>query len=141
MDPLSASASVLTLLAIALNSCKFLYNFLLDVRDAPAEICAQRVRLQCISRTFLDLSGIYSTLLNHGADDALLKQHLSEFLVEIQNIENKLGVRDNGNELGRGQRFRERCRWILRDRRLRTFLSSLEQWDRIIRQAASAVQL
>jgi len=141
MDPLSVSASIITLLAAAGGSCKFVYNSIFDIADAPAEVQSYRSRLECLERTFSTLLQIYSTLPQDIQVDTVLQNRLVEFGKEIQAMKRSIGAKDNLVRLSYGHRMRERCKWLLHDRQLQKFLCSLEQWDLVFSQAIASIHM
>jgi hypothetical protein len=143
MEPVSFTASVLTLLAAAGGSCKFLYNFVLDVSDAPSEIYSQNSKLSSLHRTFLGLIQIYESpeLPPELQLDSDLHKNLLRFIDAIDAFKTKIQRR--GRRLDRNRRHHawERLIWLSSDRELHKFYSSLDNWDIIFRNAVSGTTM
>jgi hypothetical protein len=141
MDPISLTASLLTLIAAAGQSCKVITEFVLDIHDAPKEIHAQLVKLQCLQRSFCQLLGVFRSLppdFQLGTD---LKRELTSFVQDIDNFKEKVKVKGIRLGQGRVQHAWERVKWLANDRDLKKFNQSLDEWDRIFAASASAAQL
>jgi len=143
MDPTSFAASVLALLTAAGASCEFLYNFILDISEAPEEIHVQAIKLQCLHQSISSLIELYE-----GEDalpelhlDGLLKDHIYKFLDYTHTIKRR--VSESSIQLGKGRvhQLRERLSWLLSDRRMRKFYNSLDDWLRIFSTAVQRTQL
>jgi hypothetical protein len=135
-DPISATASVLTMLGAAGGTSKFLYNLIVDIADAPSEIRAHMIRFECLNRTLSTLIQTYGSLPQDIPPDTVLCDRLSQFLEEAERIRTKFQGKTEASTFG----IRERCRWLYSDRHLKKFLASLQQWDMIFTQAILAVQ-
>jgi len=135
LDPISATASVITLLGAAGQTCKVLYNFFLDIADAPSEIRDHSIRLECLHRTLSTLVQVYSELPENVPTDAPLCSRITEFMKEAEKARDKFSGRDCSP-----LSIRERLRWFSSDRQLRKFFTSLTQWDIIFTQAILAAQ-
>jgi hypothetical protein len=140
MDPISTVASVVTLLGAAGGSCKFFYEFIYDIIEAPVEIRACNTRLESLDCTLSTLLQIYSSLPQDTPVDTILIIRIQEFLDETKAVQGRVGAISSWTSLGRGQRMRARCRWLATDRRLQKFFASLEQWNTVFSQAMLAVQ-
>jgi len=140
MDPVSAVASVLTLLVAAESSCKFIYEFVHNIVEAPVEIQAHITKLESLDRTLSTLLQIYSSLPHDTPVDTILISRIKDFLGELKIVQQKIGANNSWESLGRGQRIRARCKWLSSDRWLQKFFASLEQWNIIFSQAILAVQ-
>lgn len=143
MDPISFTASVLTLLAAAGGSCKFLYNFVLDISDAPSEIYSQNIKLRSLHRTFLSLIQFYESpdLPPELQLDSDLRANLLRFIDAIGVF--KTRIQKRGRRLDRNRRHHawERLIWLSSDRELHKFYSSLDSWDTIFRNTASGTTM
>lgn len=143
MDPISFTASVLTLLGAAGGSCKFLYNFILDISDAPDEILSQNVKLRGLHQTILNLIRVYDSgdLPPELALDPALRMNILHFIKEIDIIKSK--IQSKGNALGKGRvhLLWERVKWLLSDRQLHKFYSSLDNWNMIFTNAVNATEM
>ena len=84
LDPISATASIITLLGAAGGTCKFLYNFFLGIVDAPSEIRDYSIRLEYLYRTLSTLVQVYSELPKDLATNALLCSWIVEFMREAE---------------------------------------------------------
>lgn len=141
MDPVSFSASVLTLLAAAGQTCSFVHNFIIDISGAPSEIIDQTVKLQCLQRTISQLIQAYGALPSDLQLDPDLIYHLLKFNQEIKQVRTRIQNSSVGLERNRTRHLWERCRWLLSDRQLYKFYKSLDQWNMIFSQAASTIHL
>lgn len=142
MDPLSASASVLTLLAAAGSSCGFLHSLVVNISDAPQDIKRQNETLRCLHHTLMHLSQIYASLPEEHRLETPLHEWISNFATEVSSIRSK--VDDRAKSLQKGQRirrFQESLRWIPFDRHLRKFFESLDHWNVVFQQACAALQM
>ena len=141
MDPISISASILTMLAAAGGCCQFIHNLFIDVADAPSDIRAQIVQLKCLYRTIKHLLQIYTDLPENIQVDGDIRRNIEEFTREILHIKAKIAGKDTFWKGGRGLQILERLRWLYSDRQLRKFFASLEHWNIVLSQAVLASQL
>ncbi|CAI6340834.1 unnamed protein product [Periconia digitata] len=142
MDPVSASASILTLVGAAGGSCKFLHSFILDIADAPREIRISNQKLCCLARSFDCLTNVYSKVPSHYRIDSTVVHELELFIQEIFTI-NKV-VKSKAASLideGSVKQLWHSFRWLLFDRRLQKFFASLEHWNIVFSQAVAISQL
>ena len=143
MDPASFSASILALLGAAGGSCKFIYNFILDISDAPANIHSQTVKLRCLHQTISSLIQVYDNpdLPPDLQMDPTLRLHIINFVHEIETIKAKIQSKARTLEKGRAHRLWARLKWLSSDRQLRKFYNSSDHWNTIFSQAVSRTKL
>jgi hypothetical protein len=140
MDPLSASASVLTVLGAAAGTCKVLYDFIIEFKDAPEEIKWQNRKLRRLEENITCLLEVCDKL----PKELQLVTHfhgIQEFVQEVNTI--NVDIERRKDLLGRGKtaRVKEICKWLLLDRHLRRFFDNLEHYNTILSHAISAAQL
>ena len=85
MDPLSASASVLTVLGAAAGTCKVLYDFIIEFKDAPEEIKWQNRKLRRLEENITCLLKVCDKL----PKELQLATHfhgIQEFVQEVNTI-------------------------------------------------------
>jgi hypothetical protein len=143
MDPVSFAATLVTLLGLTGATTQSVYNFILDIHEAPNEIRIQVIKLQCLHEIITTLMARYgsTTTSPQLGFDPLLETHLRRFLCDIQGLEIKLkncSARISGS---RTQHFWERMTWLMSDRKLRKFYASLDDWMRIFSAAVDLTQL
>ena len=142
MEPLSATASVLTLLAAAGSSCGFLHTFVVNIADAPQDIKRQNETLRCLQHTLMHLSQIYSNIPENHRMETPVHDWISNFAPEVSSIRSKVEGRAKSLQKGhRIRRIQESLRWIMFDRHLRKFYESLDHWNAVFQQACAAVQM
>lgn len=143
MDPASFAASLLTLLGAAGATCEFVYNFILDVSEAPDEIHSQAIKLRCLHQSISSLVGLYGRddLPPELQLDPFLENHIRKFLKDIRNIETKIKRSSTRLDGSRKHHLRERLTWLSSDRRLRKFYSSLDDWVKIFSTTVSTTKL
>lgn len=143
MDPASFSASILALLGAAGGSCKFIYNFILDISDAPADIHSQTVKLRCLHQTISNLIWVYDNpdLPPDLQMDPTLRLHIINFVHEIETIKAKIQSKACALEKGRAHRLWARLKWLSSDRQLHKFYDSSDHWNTIFSQAVSRTKL
>lgn len=142
MDPVSVSASVITLLAAAGGSCKFLHTFVLDITDAPQEIRKQNEILKCLTHTLMYLSQVCGEISENFCSESGLPEWITRFNTEVSSTRDRIEAK--ATSLARGRYIRRmQCnfRWITFDRHLRKFYGSLEHWNIVFSQGCSALQL
>jgi hypothetical protein len=143
MDPISFSASLLTLLGAAGGSCKFVYNFILDISDAPSDIHSHTVKLRCLQRTISTLIRVYSHagLPPDLQIDPTLQMYIVDFVQEIEAIKEKIEERQRSLDRGPARHLWERLKWVSSDRQLHKFYQNLDHWNTIFKQAVDATNL
>jgi len=139
MDPVSLSASFVTLLASGAASCKFIYNSLLDFSDAPLEIATQAAKLKCLHGTILSTVEAYSKLPPDLHLDPNLEDQIQRFVLHVEKIKVIIENKSYGLNRSRSHHLRERCLWLSSDRKLRKFYESLDHWNIIFSQTTSTV--
>lgn len=140
MDPLSASASVLTLLGAAGGTCKILYGLIIDFKDAPKEIEWQNKKLQRLLKNITCLLKICDKLPKE-LELATYFECMQEFVQEINMINVDIERRKISLSRGKTARVKEICKWLLHDRHLRRFFDNLEHYNTILSHAISAAQM
>lgn len=141
MDPISASASMLTILSAAGGSVKFIHSFIISLQDAPSELRAHNAQLDCLHRTIAFLEKVCTELPKDFQLDASLHTHIVNFTREVNLVRAIVEEKNAMMGKGRGYRIRESFRWLLFDRQLKKFFNSLDHWHTIFSQAISASQL
>lgn len=143
MDPISFSASILTLLGAAGGSCNFIYRFILDISDAPADIHSHSVKLRCLHHTISNLIRVYehTDLPLDLHMDPMLRVHIVDFVDEIGKIKAKIESKGRMLEKGRTHHIWARLKWLSSDRQLHKFYDSLDHWNTIFSQAVSVTKL
>jgi hypothetical protein len=143
MDPVSFSASILTLLITAGNSCQRIHDLMVGISDAPYEIHSQTAKVRCLHQTISNLIRVYD-LPDLPPDlkmDSVLRVHIEDFLFEIERINSKVQSKGQMLQKSRGQNIWARVKWLLSDRQMRKFYESLDRWNAIFSQAVSATHL
>jgi hypothetical protein len=142
MDPVSVSASVVTLLAAAGGSCKFLHAFVLDIADAPQDIRKQNEMLNCLTHTLTRLSQVCSEIPENFRFETPLHEWIARFSTEVSSTRDRIEVRAASLDHGRYiRRIQGSFRWVIFDRQLRKFYGSLEHWNIVFSQACNALQM
>jgi hypothetical protein len=143
MDPVSFAASLVTLLGVASATSKFIYNFILDIRDVPDEIHSQAIKLQCLRQTMDVLISLCvpNTSVPELQLDPFLELNLRRFLGELQAIEGRLKECSLKLKGSRKQHAWERLNWLSSDRKLRKFYASLDTWMQIFSTAVATQSL
>jgi hypothetical protein len=140
MDPISTSASILTLLGAAAGTCKVLYALILDLKDAPKDIRWQNGKLQRLQENITCLLKICDKLPGK-LHLAISFDGVQEFIQEINNINVDIEKRRNSLDDGKAARIKGVCKWLLFDRHLRRFFDNLEHYNMIFGHAIAAAQL
>jgi hypothetical protein len=140
MDPVSAVASIITLLAAAGSSCRFLHDFIHTLAEAPAEMQSQNTRLESLHRAFSNLLQIYSSLPQDTPVDTVLTSRINEFIREISTVKERVVANNVLITPGRRHNIRARFKWLASDHQLQKFLASLQQWNVVFSQEMLAVQ-
>jgi hypothetical protein len=140
MDPISTSASILTVLSAAGGTCKVLYNLIFELKDTSHDIRSQNRKLQCLNSTITCLLQVCKKL----PKEFQLATHLQgveEFAHDVSFIDAKIQKRRDS--LGRGKivRVKASCKWLLFDRHLRKFFDNLEHYNIIFSYALWAALL
>lgn len=138
-DPISFTASVLTLLAAAGGSCKFLYNFVLDIQDTPVEIQTQTIKLRCLHQTISNVIRVYDGLPQEIQLESHVRSDIVGFIEEIENIKTSVHEKDRKLNLGRMHHWKEKLKWLSYDRQITKFYSSLDQWEKVFLSVASTI--
>ena len=140
MDPLSASASVLTILGAAGGTCKILYDLIVDFKDAPEDMKWQNRKLQRLQENLICLLKTCDKLPN----ELQLATHFDgmlEFVQQINVINVDIERRTTSLSRGKTARVKEIGKWLLQDRHLKRFFDNLEHYNTILSHAISAAQL
>jgi hypothetical protein len=140
MDPVSATASILTLLGAAGGSCKFLFNFLHDLSDAPHDIQVQNKKLGCLYETLTALSQMYAQLPADFQSHPHLQGKLLEFAQDLGKVRGRIEVKTTALGKGRRHKVQESFKWLFFDRQLKKLFDSLDHWDMVLSQAMMASQ-
>ena len=143
MEPVSFTASLLTLLGAAVATCELTYNFILDISHVPDEIRSQAIKLQCLHQSISALLDLYSRddLPPELEINPFLERNLHIFLDETHEVEVKIQISSKKLDESRTRRLWERVTWLSSDRRLRKFYASLDDWMKIFSTAVSATNL
>jgi len=141
MDPLSGSASIVTLLGIAGSCCGSLCASLRSFSDAPADIRYQCVSIQSLQTTFKDLGALYADVPASYQFNRGLASKVSEFLGKTQDAEKKIALANAMLSRGTTIRTWTRLKWSLTTHRwLKRLFDDLEFWNMIFSQEVAAVQ-
>lgn len=141
MEPVGATASMLTLLAAAGQSCKFLYTLSVDLSEAPKDIQNQAVKLQSFDLTVQQLLKAYEKLPPEFEVDARLRAEIARFESEVTSMRIKIERKLDASRQSRKHQFRESCKWLLFDRQMTKFLQSADHWSLIMSHAAMTAQM
>lgn len=141
MEPLGATASLLTLLASAGQSCKFLYALCVDFSEAPKDIQDQAVKLQSFDIVVQQLLKAYERLPSEFGVDIELREQIALFESEVTSMRIRVERRLDASRQGRKRQLRESCKWLLFDRQMTKFLQSADHWSLIMSHAAMAAQM
>ncbi|ORY06033.1 hypothetical protein BCR34DRAFT_41658 [Clohesyomyces aquaticus] len=143
MDPVGFVASILTLLAAAGATTEFVYNALLDIRDAPDDIRSHAIKLRCVHQSISGLMRLYRdrTLDPELQLDPFLKKHLTLFLHETSDIETRLKKSSDMLSGTKRQYVKERLSWLSTDRRLHKFYDNLDIYLKIFETEALTTSL
>ncbi|KAH8725180.1 ankyrin repeat-containing domain protein [Phaeosphaeriaceae sp. PMI808] len=140
MDPVSTTASIITLLGATGGTIKVLYNTLHAIVGAPREIRMQSKTLESFCLTITSLTQVCETL----PDNFPLHVNLcgiEEFINEAKKMENRLKTKAARVQCSNIGKLHESCKWLLFDRQLEKFFNSLEHWNIILSQALWVVQI
>jgi len=142
MDPVGGAASILTLLNATGATCKLLHTIVFNLKEASHDIRTQNEKLQCLHQTITQLAEIFTKLPAENQTGAPWHEWAAKFAIEVASIKVKIEKKTNSLANARfGTRFQEGCQWILFDRQLKRFYSSLEHWNIIFFQAVTVSQL
>jgi len=141
MDPVSISASLVTLLAAGAASCRFVYEFVRGISDGPLEINSQAAKLKCLLQSMSDIVDVYTTLSSELNLEPQLELQIRRAIRDIRATETRIRIKSLKLADSRLQNFRERCLFLSTDRRIKKLYSSLDQWNNIFSQATSTVQM
>jgi len=140
MDPISVSASIITLLAAASSCCNFVHKVIINVADAPHDIRIHIKKLECLQGTLTCLVEIHPRLPPGFELAENLRDGIKEFAQDMCSLHMRVQAKIHSMEHGKGRRIRESCTWLF-DRHMRRSLDSLDHWHIILSQAASAAQM
>lgn len=141
MEPVGASASILTLLGATGESCKFIYNLYVDLSDAPKDIQTQTKKFQSFNLTIQQLIVAYEKLPSDFEVDIRLQKEIATFQIEVTSMKIRLERRFDAMRQSRSLRWKECCKWLLFDRQLNKFLNTMDHWYMIMNQAATIAQM
>lgn len=141
MDPLSAAASVLTVLGAAGGSVKFLHAFIINFEDAPSEIKKQVIQLETLGRSISQLIKLYNGMAQDCQLDSDVVKAISDFEQEASSVRTGLEEQIAKMDKSRGHRLKGKLKWVIFDHKLKRFLSSVDSWNIVISQAATWSQL
>jgi len=141
MEPLGLAASILTVLAAAGGSCKYLHNILLDLTEAPHHVQVQATKLKCLEITVRQLIQAYQKPPQGFQVEPWLREEFEKFERQVTTMKAKMGNRAELMVGTRRKRWRESCKFILLDREMNKFLVSVDHWSLIMAHAASSAQL
>jgi ankyrin repeat protein len=134
MEPISATASVLTLLGAIGGTLKFVYNTIVDISDAPHEIQMQSKKLRSLYGVITCLVQVYENLpAEHTA--GLQISGIEDFVHDLGLLKLKLEAKSSKLQNSQAHRIRESCKWLLLDRRMKKFFDSLDEWNIVLTQA------
>ena len=141
MEPLGLAASILTVLAAAGGSCKYLHNILLDLTEAPHDVQVQAMKLKCLEITVQQLIQAYQKLPQGFQIEPWLHEEFEKFERQVTRMKTKMENRAGLMIESRRKRWRESCKSILFDREMNKFLVSVDHWSLVMAHAASSAQL
>lgn len=141
MEPLGATASILTVLGGAGKTCKFLYDVFHDLADAPHDIRSQSEKLERLDWTIHHLVQAYTKLPQDFQLDPHLQRGILEFTDDIALIRAKVERKVASLKRGRGHVAHESCKWLLFDWQMRRFFGSMDHWDKILTRTTLAAQM
>lgn len=142
MDPLSITASVLTLVATAGHSCVYVSSLIKHTSNAPDDIKRQCVAIDALSATFGRLGTLLTTIPASVQINAEFAQHLNNFIIEVKEVEH---LTNGANELisrrGVGS-TRARVKWALGgEKRWRAFIENMALWNTIFSNELQTIQM
>jgi hypothetical protein len=140
MDPLSVTASAITLLGAAGGTIKVVYNAISTFKDAPREIKAHSKSLESFCFTIDNLKLACEQIPNEFPLN-LDRCGLEELTQEARVLEKKLktkSARVTANNVGR---WHEGCKWLLFDLQTKKFFKSLDTWNIVLFQALWTAQM
>lgn len=140
MDPVSTTASVVTLLGATGGTIKVIYNAISAIVDAPHEIRMQSKSLESFCSTITSLIHVCEQLPEEFPINLNLCG-IEEFIDNAKSLEAKLKAKDARIRSGNIGRVREGCRWLLFDRQLKRFFDSLEHWNIVLCQGLWVTQM
>jgi len=141
MEPVGFSASIITLLAAAGGSCKYLHNLLLDFTEAPHDVQVQAMKLKCLEITVQQLIRAYQKSPCGFEAETWLQEEFKHFERQVTTMKAKMEKRAGLMGRGRTKRWKESCRWMLFDREMNKFLLTVDHWSLILTHATSTAQL
>ena len=133
MEPLSATASVISVVGLLSQSCGFVATFFRGISDAPVDIKRHRVVLQGLDTTVRELH----TRCRENASTITLSPAFSNLLAECMadfaTIETKLRQAEESCGKGYRRRIWGRMKWSLSSEHwLGKFLRRLQQYCAVI---------
>lgn len=142
MDPLSVTASVLTLVAAAGQSCKFVSSLVRQVNGAQDEIKKQCLVIDALSTTFVKMGTLLGTLPGTVQASSEIVRSLEDFVKEVRAIE--VLAHDSNQLVGgrNGQSLCARVKWVLiGEKRWERFIKDLVIWNTVFSNELKMIQM
>jgi len=140
MDPLSISASTITVLCAAGSCCQFIHKVIVTATDAPHDIRIQAKKLEALLSTIECLITILDSFPKEVSIDNKARHVIDEFAGEARTVKSKIERKMELPCHSRTHRIQLGCKWLL-DRRLHRFLATLEHWHVILSQTISVFNM
>ena len=129
-DPLSITASVLTVVACAAQSCDGLCRFLRSISEVSEDIQHHIAALQALQSTFAGIAALERDIPIRAFIKPAFKVRLNECMLDLQEMEKLVKSFHIQLEEGRVRRMWTRVRWssLSHNHKLQKYLSRIESY-------------
>ena len=142
MDPISATASMITIVEVACKSCHALHDFLRGISEAPDDIKQHRATLRSLKST---LHCMQSLIADPTVGQHLLRNvgtSLEECSMDLQSVDAKCRKAQGAMQRGKMRNGVTRVRWYLSgEHSLEKFFARLQRWYTIFSLEMSTIQM
>ena len=131
-DPLSTTASILTVAGFAAKSCECIYNALKLFSDAPKDLQHHINAVQSLQSILADIAALEKDLPNSAIITPDLKARLQACTLDLQAVETLAKSFHSRLGEGRARRTWAKIRWSSMDQRqaLKRHLGRIESYHR-----------
>lgn len=142
MDPVSATASMITLVEVACKSCHALHDFFRGISEAPDDIKQYCAILRSLKSTFQCMRSLIA--------DPTVGQHLlrnvgtslEECSVDLQSVDAKCRKAQEAMQRGKVRNSVTRIGWYLSgEHSLEKFFARIQRWYTIFSLEMSSLQM
>lgn len=142
-DPLSATASVITVAGVAAQTCEYLYKTVRCLSDAPKEVRRHVVALQALQSTLTGIAALEKDIPNPGIFTEEFKIRLRECISDLQAMEQHAKPFQQQFDEGTARRTWAKVRWSSVDHkyRLKKYLARIESHYAILSLGLSLLHM